>query len=482
MMSRRQGDTSKRLARNTAALSLTQVTRIAVNTLLTLLVARRLGVEGLGKYAVLTAYLQIFQVLAKMGVHRLVVREMAREPDQGRDWFQLIVVNQVLGAGLSAALLILVVNLLNHPPDTTQALKITALSLFPFAISAAAESAFQAKERMGFTALAQITARVVQVIGSLLALHAGHGIVALAWMIVGTQCLAAVIESGVTKQMGLWVGFRVDLRRVVLLFRQSFDFLIISLSVIVFLRLDTLILSQVVGEKAVGLYSAAYLIVRIINFLSSSYSEAIYPVLSRLFITGRARFKALLYHSLLLGVTITLLIAILLASAAEPIIDLLYQGQEYAASVPLLRIVSALIVVLMWNALLSKGLIASNLQRRSVIVASVKLGVALVCYPVLTAWLGLRGIALATVLAAFSGTLLNLYFINKQVCSLDLVTLAVKPFVVGAVLSIALWAARSLAWPLLMIGGTLFYVSLLFAFRMLSPKDTRLFRQMVWPL
>jgi len=99
------------------------VARIALNTALSLLVARRLGAEGLGKYAVLTAYIQVFQVFTALGLPQLVIREMARRPHERRYWFQGAVVTQLLAAGGGAAILILITNVLDYPVDTAQALR-----------------------------------------------------------------------------------------------------------------------------------------------------------------------------------------------------------------------------------------------------------------------------------------------------------------------------------------------------------------------
>jgi O-antigen/teichoic acid export membrane protein len=205
-------------------------------------------------------------------------------------------------------------------------------------------------------------------------------------------------------------------------------------------------------------------------------------VLARLFSEARARFETLLRKSLLFGMTSTLLVAILLATAAEPLMGFLYKGEEYATSALLLRIVVPFVIAFMWNALLSKGLMVSNLQRRSVIVSSAKLGAGLVYYPLLTTWLGATGTAIATVLAGFTGTVLNYYFVNREICSLDLIALAAKPLAIGAVLLAVLWVARGLAWPGLIVGGTILYVSLLVLLRVFSKDDIRLFWQMVRPL
>jgi O-antigen/teichoic acid export membrane protein len=448
---------------------------------LSLLVARLLGVEGLGKYAVLTAYLPVFQTAAMMGVPRLAIREMARRPDRQRNWFQRTVTNQLIGATVFAALLILAANLLSHPTDTRRALEVVALSLFPFAISSATESTLQAREQMSFIALAQIGARGIQVIGSILALLSGYGVMALAWMIVAGQSLVAVIESSVALSIGLWKGFRADLHGAMRLFQQSFDFFVQSVFVIAFSRLDILVLSQMAGERATGVYNAANLIIQVINFLSGSYSNAVYPVLSRFFNKTPKRFETLLSKSLLFGLVATLLIAILLMNAAEPVIGCLFPDKDYTISVLLLRIEAPFIIIYMWNTLLASGLIASNLQRRSVIVSGVKLGVGLICYPLLTTWLGVIGTGVATVLTAFTGAILNFHFFNRDVLSLDLLLLAVKPFSVGTIVVFSLWIVRDWAWPKSTALGIVFYISLLIVFRIILRQDIFLFQRLIRP-
>lgn len=476
----RQQEIFKQLAKNTAALSITQVARIGLNTILALLVARQLGPEGLGKYAVFVAYLQVFQVLTVLGVPQLIIREMARKPNERRYWFQRAVITQLLGAVVSTVILILVANILSYTSDMMQALKVVSLSLFPFAISSAVESAFQARGQMGFIALAQTGARGIQVAGSILAILIGHGIVTLAWMVFVGQCLTAIIEITIARGMNLWHDFRLNLGESRFLFRQSFDFFILSAFVITFSKLDILILSQLAGERMTGLYNAAYLVIQVVNFLSASYGNAAYPVLSHLSSQARTSFEILLRKSLLFGTTTTLLVAILLVTAAKPIIGLLYQDGEYTMSVRLLQLLGPFVIVFMWNSLLSKGLMVNNLQRRSVIVSGVKLGAGLLYYALLTAWLGIVGTAVATVLAGLTGTVLNYYFLTKEVCSLDLVTLVVKPLTIGAILLIILRIAWGLPWPVLIVSETLLYVLLLIIFRILSREDLRLCWQMIY--
>ena len=470
---------TQRLVGNTAALSLAQLVRVGFNTVLSLLIARQLGAAGFGKYGVLTAYINVFQVLAMAGVPRLVIRGMARAPEEEREWFRRTVASQVLTAACSTGILILLVHILSHPPDTTRALIIAAMSLVPFGLSSATEVAFRAREKMGLITVTQTASMVTQAIGSVWVLLMGGGIVGLAWMVVLGQVVAAIVGVRIADRMRLWNAFRIDLKGAMYLVRHAKDFFLVSSSVVVFSRLDVLILAQMVGEEAVGVYNAAYLIIRVVNFLSVSYSDAAYPVFSRLYDGARGRFKSLLHQSLLFGTAATLLIAILLAVVAEPVIGLLYQGQEYLISARLLRIEAPFTVVFVWNALLSSGLMAADLQHRSVVVSGAKLGLGLVYYLVLTAWLGVTGTAIATVVAGTTGTALNYFFLSRELHSLDLMTLAAKPLMAGAILVATLWAAQSLPWPGLVVGGTVFYVLLLLALRILSVEDIRHLREAI---
>jgi len=474
-------ETSRRLVRNTLALSIAQVAHIGLNTVLSLLIARLRGAEGLGKYAVITAYLQIFQVLITMGAPRLVVREIARQPhceERARHWFQVMLVNQVLGAGIGVCVLVFLAHVLDHPPLTVRALEVVSLSLLPFAISSAAESVLQAEERMELIALAQMVSWGVQVVGSVIALLVGKDIVALASMLVAKQTVAALIEGWVLRPTGVWRCFRVDLAAAIYLCRAALAFYARSILSTVFSKIDVLFLAQIAGEEAAGIYSAAYLVIQVINYLSVSYSTAAYPVLARLFGEGLDRFRSLLRRSVLFGLLTTLIIAIQIAAVATPIVYLLY-GEDYASSASVLRAEAPFVVIFLWNTLISNGLLVSNLQRRSVIVSGVKLGASLIYYPLLIVWLGPVGAALGTLLAGLTAAVLNYYFFSREVCSLGLLGLVAKPLLIGGLVLVGLRAARGISWPGLIAGSTLLYLALLIVFRVVSKEDLLLIRRIV---
>ena len=72
--------TSRSAARNTIYLSLAQGIRIVLGFALILFIANRFGSTWQGKFSILLAFLNIFQVMSSFGLPRLITREVSARP------------------------------------------------------------------------------------------------------------------------------------------------------------------------------------------------------------------------------------------------------------------------------------------------------------------------------------------------------------------------------------------------------------------
>ncbi|MFN2111130.1 MAG: polysaccharide biosynthesis C-terminal domain-containing protein, partial [Anaerolineae bacterium] len=96
-----------------------------------------------------------------------------------------------------------------------------------------------------------------------------------------------------------------------------------------------------------------------------------------------------------------------------------------------------------------------------------------------TYWWGVTGAAVATVLAGLTGTVLNYYYVNKDVCRLDTIVLLVKPLLV-AVASGGVWLLlRDWGWALAAIVGLGVYGGLAWGLRLISSEDVTLLKQLM---
>lgn len=479
----------RRLAKNTLALFTTSMGRIVLGLVLQLYVARRLGAGGLGKYAVVLAFVAIFQVVTELGLSRLLIRELARQRgtphftrEAGRYFWGAVSV-QIVGAFLAYGLLITAVQLLGYKQDTSRALYIAGLGLFPHAITSACEACFQAMERMELVAGVETASYAVQFGLAVALLAGGHGVVALGGVILLAEVLAAVLSLWVALRIGFLLPLRFDLAFSWQLTRAAPPFFLLALSVIAYSRLDVIMISKLMGERAAGVYSAAYLIVRAVSLISTAYSDALYPALSRLHddISARERLSLAGRKALQYGLTLVLPVAAGIAVLAPALIRMLYSSNQYTEASRVLRLVIWETVPFLANAVLSRLLIASNLQRLSVRVAVVKLVAATIYYATLIPLFGLPGAAVATVLATFTGTGMNLRFVGDNVVRLSLWQISFKVIAATGLMVVVMlvlpnwqpWAIASLA--------VVVYVVLLLGMQAFASEDWLLLRTLVRP-
>jgi O-antigen/teichoic acid export membrane protein len=471
-----------RITKNILALLTTSATRLLLGIALQLYVARQLGAGGLGKYAVVLAFVTVFQVITELGLSRLVIRELARRREPQR-YFYGAVAMQVIGAVVAYGLLAAAVQLLGYKQDTGRALYIAGLSLFPYAVTSACQACFQAMERMELIAAVETAGAAGQLALAVGLLSTGHGVVALGGVIVAGEALVALLCLFVAFRLGFLLPVRFSPAFSWQLARAAPPFFLLAVSVVIYSRLDIIMISQFMGERAAGVYSAAYLIVRALSLGVTAYSDALYPALSRLHTdtSMRERLELAGRKALQYGLVLILPAAAGTAALAPALIHLLYRDQQYTGAVLVLRLVVWETVPFLVNAVLSRLLIASNLQRLSAQVALIKLAVSVVYYAVLIPLFGLPGAAVATVLATATGTGLNLRFVNGHVLPLRLGVLGWKPMLAAGAMAAALFLLPG--WNLggLIFLGALIYFGLLLALRTLAAEDWLLLARLVRP-
>ena len=322
----------RRVLVNTGALASANLWRIVVSFLVQLLVARGLGLEALGQYTVAMAYLNISQVLCEMGLPLWVVRELAQAPHLRRAYFT----RSVLVQGAAALLLWLVLaglaTVLPYPPITRMAIFWVGASLPLFAVTSAAATIFQAGERLEL-------AFTVELITNLLILLFS------AWLIgeqrtVADLLLVVVVAQGIGMVAALGILFASRLLATPQLpaslsWRQmaegTLPFFGLSLTDVLLQRLDILLLSLFGDTRLLGVYSAAYNLVRVGIKLLQSLWRGVYPTLARLYPTSPARATHLARTLLGVGLILCVLAALMTDVLATPILRLIYGITDSAA-------------------------------------------------------------------------------------------------------------------------------------------------------
>ena len=271
--------TRRLVASNTAVQVGGKAVTLAIGLASIAVLTRYLGPEDFGKYTLALTYMQLFTVLADVGLVTIVVREISRYPDRTERLVgNTLTLRLLLSAGaiVFAALISL---LLPYDRDVRVAILLAGFPLLFGMVNSTFVTVLQARLRMG-------RAVVGDVVGRAVALAAAGVVVALDlgfFAVMGTAAAGALATALVTMLLT---------RRVVPLrprsepqvWRRLLAMALplgVALAVNeIYFRADTLIISLYEPYDQVGLYTLAYRMLELTLVFGTVFLTTTFPLLS----------------------------------------------------------------------------------------------------------------------------------------------------------------------------------------------------------
>lgn len=298
--------------------------------------ARYLGPAGYGELSFALAIVGIAMLLAELGLEGVVRRELIQAPESARRLLAAVWGLRLAGAGAAWML----VSLWGWSSGTVREsglLLVLALTLFQ-PVLWVSDIWFQARLQAKRTVFAQMGGLAVGATVRVVMILQQAPLVAFAW--------AAVVEMVVVGVLLMWLAHRDGLvlqpglferSRALGLLREAWPLLLSGFAVVLYLRLDAVMLRLMAGEAAVGLYAAAVRFTEIWYFVPTALATSLLPSLLRARERGAEDYAERLQISYDLNAAIAYAIALPLALMAPWVISLAY-GPDYAAAAPVLAL------------------------------------------------------------------------------------------------------------------------------------------------
>lgn len=474
-------NTGVRILKNSIALWSAMLLERLFSIVLTIYIARDLGVSSLGEYTLVLSLMAIFQILALFGQDEIIMREVARDTSKAG----LYLVNSSLVAALTAFVFSVVMNvtanLLGYAQDIIIYVYIASFALIPGTLTLIAESVVKALEKMEYVTAVRFSGSLLYVGASLIGLRLGYGLVVVFAFISVIQVAMFTFYLFIITRLVERLSFRIDLHFCKNLLHISSPFLLINVFGMVSKKIDVIALSKLASSEAVGIYAAASKLVQAGQMVSAAYTTSIVPSMSQAFVTSKERFKRITEQSAKMYLIIAIPTALGVTILADRLIFLLF-GPEYVASVTVLRILIWTLVLLAVNSVLFRTLIASNNEKISVRVAAVRMVGSLVLSLLLIPRYGVIGAAIASTGTVLLGLVLNYYFVSQVLFKIDFARIAGRPFLCALIASGPLiWFHGITSDVLLLFGIALYaclYLVLLIIFRALSHEELLVLHQL----
>lgn len=394
---------------NTAWLFLEQVFRLIAGVFVGIYVARYLGPEKFGIFSYVLVFVGIFGIISKLGLDSIIVRSLVNYSNRADLYLGTAFWLKFAAGILTLGVIGIAVQVIPNDLKTNLYIFIIASGLL-FQQFEVVDFYFQSKALSKYVAVLKIIQLVISCILKfyLIFIHAG-----LFWFFLASlvdQVLLALSYVFVAWQQRIGIffkQFKFPMAKEML--SDSWPLLCSGIAIMVYMRIDQIMIKEMLGVKQVGLYSAAVRISESWYFVPSTIATSLFPAILNAKQKSEELYLSMLRQLYNLMAKMAFIVAILMTFFSRFIITLLY-GQEFegASDVLAVHIWTGVFVAL--GAVRGKWLVSENLQIMSAKTMSIGALMNIALNIVLIPRYGIIGAAIGTVISYVFAVYFSLFF------------------------------------------------------------------------
>lgn len=468
----------RRVMKNAVLLYLAYIFNTLLSFFFSITLARELGDEVFGKYSFAVAFTMIFAVCLDLGFNLVIIRDVAKDKSLAPKYIgNIIIIKSILSVVVFGPIA-LVISLMDYPNDTTIAVLIFGVSIILTALADVFTSIFTAFERMEYQALVSVLCRMLTVGLGLTALFLGYGLIEIALAVATGSMFNLVSSFIVCIRKFAKPKIEIDFDFLKKIIKLALPITFLSISGIIFTKIDTVMLSVMKGDAVVGWYNAAYNLVLALHFIPDILLTALFPAMAVFSIQSLNSLKTSCEHSMRYLLILGLPIAIGVTLLADRIIPLLY-GDEFIPSAVALQILAWDTLLFFLCASLGTVIISINKQNSLMVVG---LGCAVfnvILNLILIPPLDYRGAGIATVATGVILLALDFYLVSKYLYRPSLHKIVIKPLIAGALMAMFIIIFTDFNLPALIITSAVLYFAVLYLLGWFSQEDYNIIRQII---
>lgn len=267
---------------NTGWLFVDKVIRLGVGLFVSVWIARYLGPQQFGLWSFAMAFAALFGAFATLGLDSIVVRELVKTPERQNELMGSAFALKLAGGALTFLIAAGVIALIR--PDEVLTFVLVAISAAGFVFQSinVVDFYFQAHVQSRYTVYAANSAFILMTLTKIALLMLSAPLVAFALAGLGEVVLTSVF---------LLIAYRSNRHSIrawryhagvaIELLSQSWPLILSSLAIMVYMRIDQIMIGQMLGDKEVGLFSAAVKISEVWYFIPTAIVSSVFPAIIR---------------------------------------------------------------------------------------------------------------------------------------------------------------------------------------------------------
>lgn len=469
----------RRFFGNSFAMIAAKLVNQAAGMVLYMVMARKFSLTDFGQYALVMSVYFGFLNLAFLGFDNYLTREVARRRE---DVNHIFVSSVLLRSGLALLVIMLClafVRVMQYSPGAILGTTIISVLLISDTIAMIMDSIFLAFEKMVRISLLYVAVNFARTIVCLVLLLLGYGVLPLIVAFVLFQMAYTTVEFVLFRRMIIRPWFVFDGAFCKQMLVASLPFALIAIISTVFLRTDVILISKLIGEGGVGLYSAAYKIMQIGWIVIATLVLSLYPGMCRAYAVSLDRFRSGVEKVIEVMVILLLPILVTVSLLGRGVLSLIYSSKYEGAS--------GVFVVLLWfllpfaiDQVLVRVLFALGRPRLNLVGLGVGAVANIIGGLLLIPRLGLVGAGVSLLCSMALIMSMDYFFVARSI-EVSMVRIGLRPVVAAALMGLMLGLLRDLPLAIAAAASlTVYSISVLFL-GVFRKSDINLLRQLLEP-
>ncbi len=321
-----------KILQNTGWLFADRVLRMGLAFVVTIWLARYLGPEQFGLLNFAMAFVALFGAIATVGLNSVVVRDLVKFPEKTSSILSTSISLQILGGLITFSLIVLAIHFLKQEDALARAIAIILGLSMVVKFSETIKYWYESQVQSKFVVWAESAVLVLFAAIKILLILQQAPLISFAWAIFAETVVLAIaliiLYSIQSKTSKIW---QPQLCQAKTLLRESWPLILSGLSVMVYMRIDQVMLGQMLNNEAVGIYSAAVKISEMWYFVPIAIVASVYPAIISSKEKSESLYQQRMQNLYDLMVYISVFVALIVTFSADWIVISLF-GDAYSES------------------------------------------------------------------------------------------------------------------------------------------------------
>lgn len=472
-------DSAQRIAKNSVIYLVSQVISQIFLFFSLIFMARYLEVEEFGLLAFAMALTAIFGIFADFGFQRLTIHEVSKDRSLALKYLGNIIPIKILLVTINFMIIALFLTLFGYHRQETIVVYLVALAICSRAFTELFYSIFTAFEKLELVSLGLMLRGLLFLSLTLLAIELGLDIIAFAAiqflvaLFVLGYCFMVIIAKFGRPRLEMDYKFWRNIVTAVLPFGLTLIFYMIST------QTSLVVLSMLKGNKHVGWFNAAYMIISALIFIPVAFNLAVLPALSRYYGESKETWKLLglklFKFQMMVGIPIGVGIMLL----ADRFIIILF-GSKYRQSTIILQILIWALVIIFARSCLGQLLTSADRQGTMAKIHGCGMPVAILLSVILISYHSAVGAAVAAL--TIEVILFIPVLIYSRKIGFDYSLLAIsrtvwKPVLASVLMGISIVIMRKESFLLVVAAAVIIYFATLLLTRAFDREEVTILKK-----